>query len=180
MKYFSLLLVVALAVWPLSTTAYIICAGDGRYTANSTYEANLRRLASTLPAEISSSQGLHTYRAIGYWPNRLRATWGCGDSADSSSSSCSACIAGGFRESVGVCPHRKDFFFSDHDCYLDIADFRVSERIFSPTLNESMALVMALQAVAFAFLLFLFLQEWRHRRGESMMRSSPLPSSGDK
>ncbi|KAM0836183.1 hypothetical protein ACQ4PT_062467 [Festuca glaucescens] len=176
MKYLSLLLLLVLhAVSPLSTTAYVMCVGDGRYTANSTYEANLRRLASTLPAEISSSpqaQGLHAQRALalGYWPNRLFFSL-C---LSKRSSSCSVCIAAGFQESEGECPYRKEFVFSDRDCHLHVADFRAFECFFRPTLIGSMAVVMALQAVAFAFLFFLFLQEWRHG---SMMRSSSLPSA---
>nr|XP_051223938.1 cysteine-rich receptor-like protein kinase 10 isoform X2 [Lolium perenne] len=152
MKYFSLVLLVVLAASPLSTTANVMCDGVGTYTANSTYEANLRRLASILPAEISSSpqaQGLH---ALGYWPNRLRATWTC---FGGSSSSCSACIAAGFRESEGECPYSKEFFFSGGDCQLHVADFRAFERFFRPTLTESMALVMALQAVLFALLKYI-------------------------
>uniref|UniRef100_A0ACD5ZWN5 Uncharacterized protein n=1 Tax=Avena sativa TaxID=4498 RepID=A0ACD5ZWN5_AVESA len=162
MKYHLLILLV-LAASPSSTTAYVICIGDGRYAANSTYEANLRRLASTLPAEISSSpQGI---RALGYWPHRLRATWECYGGA----SSCSACIAGGFKESEGECPNTKEFVFSGRDCYLHLADFRAFERFFRPTLTQSIAAVLALQAVAFAYLLFLFLQEWRqHTRGDSI------------
>jgi hypothetical protein len=130
MKYFSLVLLVVLAASPLSTTANVICIGVGTYTANSTYEANLRRLASILPAEISSSpqaQGLH---ALGYWPNRLRATWTC---FGGSSSSCSACIAAGFhfQESEGECPYSKEFSFSDGDCCeLHVADFLAFEHFF--------------------------------------------------
>jgi hypothetical protein len=105
-----------------------MCDGDGTYTANSTYEANLRRLASALPAEISSTPQGQGALALGYWPNRLRATWTC---FGGSSSSCSACIAAGFQESEAECPYSKEFFFDDGDCcQLQVANFLAFERFF--------------------------------------------------
>ncbi|KAE8780766.1 hypothetical protein D1007_46066 [Hordeum vulgare] len=115
-----LFLVLLAASPPVATAATFDCVG-GVYKANSTYEANLRRLAAVLPAETAASKGLHASRGVGYWPNRPRASsqcyWGV------SSSSCAACVAGAFREAERACPYGKKAVVFARNCTLSLADF---------------------------------------------------------
>ncbi|KQK15899.1 hypothetical protein BRADI_1g25670v3 [Brachypodium distachyon] len=128
----SWLFLLAVAVSPLATGAYTVdCIdGGGTYKANSTYEANLRRLAAIVPAEISSSNILFAFRGVGSWPNRPRAASHCymiinsnGTVSSPSASSCAACIAGAFREAERACPYGKKAVVFGHSCRLSLAGF---------------------------------------------------------
>ncbi|VAI53485.1 unnamed protein product [Triticum turgidum subsp. durum] len=116
-----LFLLLLLAASPLVATAATFNCVGGVYKANSTYEANLRRLAAVLPAETASSQDLQATRGVGYWPNRPRASsrcyWGV------SPSSCAACVAGAFREAQRECPYGKKAVVFARNCTLSLADF---------------------------------------------------------
>ncbi|EMS59403.1 hypothetical protein TRIUR3_10308 [Triticum urartu] len=73
-----LLLLLLLAASPLLTAAETFYCFGGVHETNSTYGANLRRLAAVLPAETASSQGLRASGDVGYWPNRpniIRISW---------------------------------------------------------------------------------------------------------
>jgi hypothetical protein len=120
---FLLLVVVVLAVSSLATSAAIVDCLGGVYAANTTYEANLRRLAATLPAETASSQSLQAFRGVGYWPNRLRAFSRCYHHPGVSSSSCAACVAGAFLEAERACPHSKMVVVFARNCTLSLANF---------------------------------------------------------
>lgn len=129
MKNSSLLsLLVLAAASPLAAAAWfpVSCATSGNYTANSTYEANLHRLAAVLPAEAAAASHRHRYgytlRAVGYWPNRLQAAWSCqaSDGVD-----CAACIAEAFKSVERECPFRREAFFDDGDCSLRLSEYRI-------------------------------------------------------
>jgi hypothetical protein len=120
---FLLVVVVVLAVSSLATSAAIADCLGGVYAANTTYEANLRRLAATLPAETASSQSLQAFRGVGYWPNRLRAFSRCYHHPGVSSSSCAACVAGAFREAERACPHSKMVVIFARNCTLSLGNF---------------------------------------------------------
>ncbi|KAJ1291225.1 hypothetical protein BS78_02G301200 [Paspalum vaginatum] len=172
-----------LAASPLAAAAWsrVSCGSDGSsYAANSTYEANLHRLAAVLPAEIASASHRrgNTYRAIGYSPNRLRATsscWGGGDS------DCAACIAEAFKELQRECPFRREAYYSGDNCYLRLAEFRIFsyDAFGGNTLKGTFAMVMIFQAFGLACIFLLFLQAWRHdSKKRPTTRQSPL-LSGD-
>ena len=103
-----------------TSSPYVECEGDGGvYAANSTYEANCRRLAGLLLAEADApGSNYYTDHAVGYWPNRPQAIFFCrhrrrnADGASSGDdSACAACIAGAFLEVERECPyHRKAAF----------------------------------------------------------------------
>ncbi|CAM0906163.1 unnamed protein product [Alopecurus aequalis] len=171
------LLVVVLAVSPLATTAEVFQCVGRVYAANSTYEANLRRLAAILPAETASSQSLQAFRGVGYWPNRLRAASRCYRHPDVTSSSCAACVADAFREAARACPYEKRVAVFARNCTLSLADFPRSVAFgYDGSWLEFLGAGLAFQAIGFAWLLFLLLQEWRDKRRGSMMRSSSTPS----
>ncbi|KAM0878728.1 hypothetical protein ACQ4PT_034676 [Festuca glaucescens] len=125
MRHSAIFLLLVLAASPLGTTATISDCFGGVNAANSTYEANLRRLAAILPAQTASSQRLEAFRDLGYWPNRVRAFSRCyRDRVQGfSSSSCAACIAAAFREAETACPHSTRVVVFAGNCTLSLADF---------------------------------------------------------
>ncbi|KAK3125235.1 hypothetical protein QOZ80_7BG0602120 [Eleusine coracana subsp. coracana] len=171
------------------------CIGDVTYAADSTYEANLRRLASVLPAAVSASRNsYYTYRAAGFWPNRVQASSLCrrGDDDDSSVyisgiicengacygtsdhegryTSCAACIAGAFRELESACPYYKEAFFSNRNCTLQLSEVQMFDGIHGSLihggsmLKQIMKSGLIFQVIGFAWLIFLLLQEWHGRK----------------
>ncbi|VAI53484.1 unnamed protein product [Triticum turgidum subsp. durum] len=169
-----LFLLLLLAASPLVATAATFNCVGGVYKANSTYEANLRRLAAVLPAETASSQDLQATRGVGYWPNRPRASsrcyWGV------SPSSCAACVAGAFREAQRECPYGKKAVVFARNCTLSLADFPRALGFRTISWLDLLGAGLVFQAIGFAWLFFLLLQEWRDKRRASMMRCSSLPS----
>jgi len=203
-----LVVVLLLAVSLLATTAvgarlvtlvddtsspYVECEGDGGvYAANSTYEANRRRLAGLLLAEADApGSNYYTDHAVGYWPNRPQAIFFCrhrrrnADGASSGDdSACAACIAGAFLEVERECPyHRKAAFYSSN-CTLEFSEFRIfgTDGIFSLfeeyVLKQILASGLIFQGIGFGWLFFLLFQEWRSQKRGTMMHSTP-PLSGD-
>ncbi|KAM3317331.1 hypothetical protein ACQJBY_035147 [Aegilops geniculata] len=172
--FLLLFLLLLLAASPLVATAATFDCVGGVYKANSTYEANLRRLAAALPAETASSQSLQATRGVGYWPNRPRASsrcyWGV------SSSSCAACVAGAFREAERACPHGKKAVVFSRNCTLSLADFPRALGFRTISWLDLLGPGLIFQAIGFAWLFFLLLQEWRDKRRASMMRCSSLTS----
>ncbi|KAF8669147.1 hypothetical protein HU200_051474 [Digitaria exilis] len=102
------------------TSPNVECVGDGIYTANSTYEANRRRLAAVLLAE-ARDHPYYTERAVGHWPNRLEASFFC----RSGDSSCAACIADAFLEVDRECPYHREASFSSRNCTLELEEYRI-------------------------------------------------------
>jgi hypothetical protein len=107
--------------FPAAGQSPVECVGDGVYAANSTYQANLRRVAALLLTEVSATPG-HSYatRAVGYWPNRLMASSLCWRDYR-----CADCIAGAFLEVERACPYRREALFSNRNCTLELAEIRI-------------------------------------------------------
>jgi len=107
--------------FPVAGQSPVECIGDGVYAANSTYQANLRRVAALLLTEVSATPG-HSYatRAVGYWPNRLMASSLCWRDYR-----CADCIAGAFLEVERACPYRREALFSNRNCTLELAEIRI-------------------------------------------------------
>ena len=143
-----------------TSSPYVECEGDGGvYAANSTYEANRRRLAGLLLAEADApGSNYYTDHAVGYWPNRPQAIFFCrhrrrnADGASSGDdSACAACIAGAFLEVERECPyHRKAAFYSSN-CTLEFSEFRIfgTDGIFSEFYHASSTKTLA---VLFSYL----------------------------
>jgi len=176
-----------------TSSPYVECEGDGGvYAANSTYEANRRRLAGLLLAEAAAhGSSYYTDHAVGYWPNRPQAIFFCRHrrrNADGTisgdGSACAACIADAFLEVERECPyHRKAAFYSSN-CTLEFSEFRIfgTDGIFSHfeenVLKQILASGLIFQGIGFGWLFFLLFQEWRSRKRGTMMHSTPL-LSGD-
>ncbi|XP_062186716.1 uncharacterized protein LOC133890326 [Phragmites australis] len=180
MKNSSLIsLVLLLAASPLAAAwSDVWCGSDGTYSANSTYETNLRRLAAVFPAEAASAlRGRYVHkRALGYWPNRLQATSTC----RSHDGDCADCIADAFKEVERACPYRKKAYFdSTNNCFLQLGDVHIlgSDGIFGGNeLIQTLAWVMIFQAIGLGYLFFLFLQAWRDSKKGTVMHYTHLPS----
>ncbi|KAF8669146.1 hypothetical protein HU200_051473 [Digitaria exilis] len=154
------------------------CVGVGVYTANSTFEANRRRLTGVLLAESAArDRPYYTQRAVGYWPNRPQASFFCRlrrrHGVDSGGdSSCSACIAGALLELDRGCPYHREAFFSSRNCTLELGEYRIlaTGRVLEGNiLTGALASGLIFQAIGFAWLFFLLLQEWRSRKRGTMM-----------
>ncbi|OEL29470.1 hypothetical protein BAE44_0009507, partial [Dichanthelium oligosanthes] len=112
---------------------YVECVGNGVYAANSTYEANRRRLAGLLLAETAAAKASYFMdRAVGYWPNRAQAIFYCrhrryvdGTGPGDPSSSCAACIRGAFLEVERECPYHRVASFYSRNCTLEFTEFRI-------------------------------------------------------
>ncbi|KAF8748087.1 hypothetical protein HU200_013057 [Digitaria exilis] len=153
------------------------CVGVGVYTANSTFEANRRRLTGLLLAESAArDRPYYTQRAVGYWPNRPQASFFCRlrrHGVDSGGeSSCSACLAGALLELDRGCPYHREAFFSSRNCTLELGEYRIlaTGRVLERNiLTGALASGLIFQAIGFAWLFFLLLQEWRSRKRGTMM-----------
>ncbi|CAM0144800.1 unnamed protein product [Urochloa decumbens] len=170
-----------------SSSSHVECVGDGIYTANSTYEANRRRLAGLLLAEAAARRGpYYTEHAAGYWPFRAQAAFLCRrprhvNGTSSGDSSCAACIAGAFLEMERACPYHRGTFFYGRNCTLHLDEYRIfgtAVMYQGNILKQVLASGLIFQAIGFGWLFFLLLQEWRSRKRGTMMHSTPL-LSGD-
>ncbi|KAM3207459.1 hypothetical protein ACQJBY_062607 [Aegilops geniculata] len=102
-------LLLLLLLMPPSATATApaqLCGSGGNYVANGTYESNLAALASTLPANASSSPQLFAAATAGQSPDAVHALALCrGDFA--SDTACRNCVAASFQHAQRTCPSHK-------------------------------------------------------------------------
>jgi hypothetical protein len=112
--------------WPSSDAE---CVYGIVYAANSTFDANRRRLAGLLLAEAAAAARggpYYTERAAGYWPFRAEASF-CkprGSAADDTGF-CAACLAGAFLELETACPYHKEASFYGRNCTLHLTEYRI-------------------------------------------------------
>ncbi|VAI70189.1 unnamed protein product [Triticum turgidum subsp. durum] len=100
-----LLLLLLLMPLPATATAQL-CGSGGSYVANGTYESNLAALASTLPANASSSPQLFAAATAGQSPDAVHALALCrGDFANDTA--CRDCVAASFQHAQRTCPSDK-------------------------------------------------------------------------
>ncbi|KAK3127249.1 hypothetical protein QOZ80_7AG0570370 [Eleusine coracana subsp. coracana] len=149
-----------LAASPLAGAWSLSCSSDGSYAANSTYEANLRRLAAVLPAEASASPGRYVDRSIGYWPNRPRAVSRC----PNGDGNCAACIADAFKLVEVECPFSKEAAFFSRSCSLRLDEYSIfgSDLFGEITVMQILMPGMIFQAIGLVCIFLMFLQVWRH------------------
>jgi hypothetical protein len=95
-------------------------ATAGNYTEGSAYQANVRALASALPANASSSRALFAEGAAGTAPDVVYAVALC--RGDTNASSCAACLAAAFDTAQQLCAfNRRATLFND-PCILRYSD----------------------------------------------------------
>ncbi|KAF7026109.1 hypothetical protein CFC21_038240 [Triticum aestivum] len=155
-----LLLLVPLAAaetWPF-------CGNSGKFESNSTYEANLRHLSSTLPkkaASSSTSTSLFATDTHGNAPNIIFALALC--RGDSNASACEGCLVTAFQDGQDNCPNSKDttVYYNGNPCMLRFSNKNflattVNDKIFVVPSME-MPLITSTRADFFRFLLFTLL-----------------------
>ncbi|PAN14290.1 hypothetical protein PAHAL_2G397900 [Panicum hallii] len=98
-------------------TPWQVCGNSGNYTANSTYQRNLARLAAALPRNASASPALFAKGSVGSVPDIAYALALCrGDGANATA--CSACVATAFQDAQQLCAFGKDATVYYDACYL--------------------------------------------------------------
>ncbi|XP_066168684.1 cysteine-rich receptor-like protein kinase 6 isoform X1 [Oryza sativa Japonica Group] len=99
-------------------------SASGRYSENSTFQANVNRLSATLPRNTSSSPAMYATGAAGDVPDKVYGYALCrGDVADAHA--CERCVAAALRDAPRVCPLVKDALV-----FHDLCQLRYSNRNF--------------------------------------------------
>jgi hypothetical protein len=94
----------------------------GNFTEKSAYQSNIRRLASALPSNASSSPSLFATGAAGTAPDAVYALALCrGDTTNASS--CASCVAKAFDDAQQLCALNKGATMYDDPCILRYADW---------------------------------------------------------
>jgi hypothetical protein len=93
------------------------------YTANSTYQTNIQRLASTLPEHTSSSPTLFATNQTGAIPNVVYALALC--RGDANASACGDCVGTAFQDAQQLCA-----FNMDATVFYDLCLLRYSNQNF--------------------------------------------------
>jgi hypothetical protein len=93
----------------------------GNFIEKSAYQANIRRLASALPRNASSSPSLFATGAAGTAPDAVYALALC--RGDTNASSCARCVAKAFQNAQQLCALNKGVTMYDDPCILRYADW---------------------------------------------------------
>lgn len=102
---------------PAAAQPWQRCGSSGNYTANSTYQANLARLATEVPKNASTSPALFAQGSVGSVPDIAYALTLCrGDATNASA--CGSCVATAFQDAQQLCAYDKDAAVFYDACYL--------------------------------------------------------------
>ncbi|KAK1679945.1 hypothetical protein QYE76_040793 [Lolium multiflorum] len=82
------------------------CDSSANFTANSTYQANIRLLNATLPKNASSSPNLFATGTVGTLPDIVYALALC--RGDTSAANCTRCVTTAFQDAQQRCPYNRD------------------------------------------------------------------------
>ncbi|CAM0952432.1 unnamed protein product [Alopecurus aequalis] len=165
-----LLLLVPLAAaetWPS-------CGDSGDYKSNSTYEANLRLLSSTLPKKAASSTTLFATDTVGNVPNVIFALALC--RGDSDASDCEGCLITAFQYAQDHCANNKDAtVYYNNTCMLRFSNLNflattVDEHILVIVSTESLMMNISTRADSFRLLLFTLLNSTAQSAANSSRR----------
>ncbi|KAL6864855.1 hypothetical protein ACP4OV_016006 [Aristida adscensionis] len=120
-----LLLLIAAARAQEPPPPWLLCGASetGNYTANSTYEANVGRLAATLPGDAAASPVLYATDSAGAVPDAVHALALC--RGDAGAAACGRCVAAAFAGARDGCP-----LFKDAMAFYDLCMLRFSNRDF--------------------------------------------------
>jgi len=129
---------VLLALAPLvsSDMLWQDCVSGWNYTANSTYQSNLKLLSTTLPKKATTSPSqLFATDTAGAIPDTVYALALC--RGDTNASACAACIANAFRDAQQVCA-----YVMDVTVYYDPCNLRFSNQNFLTSIDNTKQLIM--------------------------------------
>ncbi|CAN6275860.1 unnamed protein product [Urochloa humidicola] len=97
-----------------------VCGTTNTFAPNSTYQANLNRLAATLPGNASASPDLYATAPAGAVPEQVWAMALC--RGDANATACGGCLAQAFRDLQSDCPYYKDATIYYDACTLHYSD----------------------------------------------------------
>ncbi|CAN6358082.1 unnamed protein product [Urochloa humidicola] len=121
----GVLLLVFLHLPPLATAQPLpwqLCNDtSGNFTENSAYQANIRRLAASIPKNASGSPSLFATGVAGTAPDAVYALALC--RGDGNASSCASCVARAFDDAQQLCALKKGATMFDDPCILRYADW---------------------------------------------------------
>ncbi|KAM3354804.1 hypothetical protein ACQJBY_025511 [Aegilops geniculata] len=140
---------------PLAAAQWQNCGNKGNFTQNSTYQANLRLLSSTLPKKAVSNTNLFATATVGDVPDIVHALTLC--RGDTNASACQSCVTTAFEDAQQLCAYNKDA-----SVYYDICMLKFSNQNFlATTVNGDSILILenseSLTTSADYFKLFLFM-----------------------
>ncbi|KAL6656691.1 hypothetical protein ACP70R_004471 [Stipagrostis hirtigluma subsp. patula] len=138
---FAVLLLAAVLVPPAAAEPWQLCGNSGNYTANSTYQTYIQRLAATLP-KAASSGNLFATDSAGAVPEVVYALALC--RGDASAAACGSCVATAFQDAQQLCAGSKDASIFYNDCYLRFSNLN----FLTPTTNGDPMILMNAQNVS--------------------------------
>ncbi|CAN6248859.1 unnamed protein product [Urochloa humidicola] len=97
-----------------------VCGTTNTFAANSTFQANLNRLAATLPGNASASPNLYATAVAGAVPEQVWAMALC--RGDANATACGSCLAQAFHDAQSDCPYYKDATIYYDPCTLHYSD----------------------------------------------------------
>ncbi|GJN32584.1 hypothetical protein PR202_gb21098 [Eleusine coracana subsp. coracana] len=116
-----LLAIVASLLSPLAVADTPLCWDQGSYPTNSSYAANIQRLANTLPQKAASSPTLFATATVGSLPDTVYGLTLC--RGDINASSCENCVTAAFRQGLRLCAGAKEATFYFYDpCYVSYSN----------------------------------------------------------
>ncbi|CAN6286965.1 unnamed protein product [Urochloa humidicola] len=93
-----------------------LCGNTGTFTARSTYQQNLQKLAAALPSLIASAPTLFASATVGDVPDSVNGASFC--RGDAEASECRACVATAFLDAQQTCVYVKDVAVFQDICIL--------------------------------------------------------------
>ncbi|XP_062190780.1 cysteine-rich receptor-like protein kinase 6 isoform X2 [Phragmites australis] len=99
------------------------CGTNTTFKPNSKYQANLNRVAATLPKNASTSPNLFATVVAGSVPDQLRAMGLC--RGDANATYCFGCLTQAFQDLQNDCSYDKDATIYYDACILHYSDIRV-------------------------------------------------------
>ena len=126
----------AAQVWPS-------CGERADYKSNSTYEANLRLLSSTLPKKAASSTTLFATDTVGNVPNVIFTLALC--RGDSNASACEGCLVNAFQDGQEHCTNNKDatVYYDSNPCMLRLSN----QNFLATTANDHILVIVSIESL---------------------------------
>ncbi|KAI5001948.1 hypothetical protein ZWY2020_026598 [Hordeum vulgare] len=119
------------------------CGESGNYKSNSTYEANLRLLSSTLPKKAASSTNLFATDTVGNAPDVIFALALC--RGDANASACEGCLVTAFQDGQEHCANNKDatVYYDSNPCMLRFSN----QNFLATTVNEHILVIVSIESL---------------------------------
>ncbi|XP_066311903.1 cysteine-rich receptor-like protein kinase 10 [Miscanthus floridulus] len=114
------IVLLALLLFPFADAQWQVCGNTGKYTAASTYQANLGQLSASLPKKASSNTTLFATDTAGAVPDMVYALALC--RGDINASDCQDCVTTGFQDAQQLCAFSKEATVFYDSCLLSFSN----------------------------------------------------------